>query len=376
MVHTDFAPAERAEPNEVERQFKMLSELPFVHEFLDSMPNMTLVLNKERQIVFANRTFCDFIGIGDNMEKLIASRPGEAIGCIRSATTEGGCGTTLFCQNCGAVLSIMNSQQKNALDVQECRMQCGEEADSIDLRVWSRPIEIKGERFTVFSVVDISNEKRRKVLERIFFHDVLNTAGGIKGLADLMANNNFSESKLQEFAGLLSESAEHLVDEIDAQRMLTAAEDGDLRIVPIELNSADLISRTIHHFQSMPCAENKVLSVCQKAETFSFKSDPVLIYRVLINLTKNALEAIEPEAKVTLCCHSDNEHIYFSVHNATVIPSEIQRQLFVRSFSTKGSGRGLGTYSIKLITERYLHGSVSFASNPEQGTLFTVCYPR
>jgi sensor histidine kinase regulating citrate/malate metabolism len=50
--------------------------------------------------------------------------------------------------------------------------------------------------------------------------------------------------------------------------------------------------------------------------------------------------------------------------------------MYTRSFSTKGSGHGLGTYSIKLITEKYLQGRVSFVSNREEGTRFTVQYPE
>jgi sensor histidine kinase regulating citrate/malate metabolism len=64
------------------------------------------------------------------------------------------------------------------------------------------------------------------------------------------------------------------------------------------------------------------------------------------------------------------------VHDAAVMPPAIQLQVFSRSFSTKGSGRGLGTYSIKLISEKYLHGQVSFVSNEKEGTRFTVRYPR
>jgi hypothetical protein len=68
-------------------------------------------------------------------------------------------------------LGIRNSQQFKRLDIQECRMICGEQGKNetaLGLRVWSRPIEVNGEVFTVFSVVDISDEKRRKMLERIF----------------------------------------------------------------------------------------------------------------------------------------------------------------------------------------------------------------
>jgi signal transduction histidine kinase len=63
------------------------------------------------------------------------------------------------------------------------------------------------------------------------------------------------------------------------------------------------------------------------------------------------------------------------VHNPVYIMPEIQLQIFQRSFSTKGSGRGLGTYSIRLFSERYLKGKVSFTSNPQEGTTFRVQYP-
>lgn len=65
----------------------------------------------------------------------------------------------------------------------------------------------------------------------------------------------------------------------------------------------------------------------------------------------------------------------FWVHNPTVMPRKVQLQVFQRSFSTKGKGRGLGTYSVKFLSERYLQGQVFFASTPETGTTFTVHYP-
>ena len=51
---------------------------------------------------------------------------------------------------------------------------------------------------------------------------------------------------------------------------------------------------------------------------------------------------------------------------------DIQLQIFQRSFSTKGLTRGLGTYSVKLLTENYLKGKVSFMSNALEGTVFSV----
>jgi sensor histidine kinase regulating citrate/malate metabolism len=50
-------------------------------------------------------------------------------------------------------------------------------------------------------------------------------------------------------------------------------------------------------------------------------------------------------------------------------------QIFQRSFSTKGSGRGIGTYSMKLLTEQYLGGEILVESSQENGTTFTVVIP-
>jgi len=389
-LETEFASAERLDFEVVKAQSSRVADLPVVRDFLNAMPNMVLVLNECRQIVFANGVFLNFIGAktvedllgcrqGEALEcinpDLMGKRPGEAVGCVNADLTEGGCGTTLFCRTCGAVRSIVNSQQLTTLDIQECRMVRGEDQQSLDLRVWSRPIDLGGETFTVFSVVDISNEKRRQALEHIFFHDVLNTATGVVGLADLLIQTELSEEEIREITGMLAESADQLVDEIAAQRMLMAAESGELEVSAKEIYSFELMGRTIRQFHSLSLGENKNLIVNERAQDVKFVSDPVLINRVMINLVKNALEAVEEGETVILNCCSDGDAVCFTVRNSIVMPEDVQRQVFTRSFSTKGSGRGLGTYSIKLITKKYLQGHVSFTSRAGEGTVFTVRYP-
>lgn len=71
----------------------------------------------------------------------------------------------------------------------------------------------------------------------------------------------------------------------------------------------------------------------------------------------------------------DGEQVTFTVQNPTYMPRNVQLQIFNRSFSTKGKGRGLETYSIKLLSERYLGGRVWFESTPEAGTTFYAAYP-
>ncbi len=66
-------------------------------------------------------------------------------------------------------------------------------------------------------------------------------------------------------------------------------------------------------------------------------------------------------------------HPSFLVHNPAVMPEAVRAQVFQRSFSTTGDrNRGLGTYSVKLLVERYLGGRVSFRSEEGHGTTFRV----
>ena len=74
-------------------------------------------------------------------------------------------------------------------------------------------------------------------------------------------------------------------------------------------------------------------------------------------------------------CFEKEGRVHFWVHNPGYMPANVQAQLFRRSFSTKGVGRGLGAYSMKVLTEQYLQGRISFVSTEENGTTFTAEYP-
>ena len=104
-------------------------------------------------------------------------------------------------------------------------------------------------------------------------------------------------------------------------------------------------------------------------------SDRTLLQRVIGNMIKNALEASKPGETVTLASLPGKDTIRFTVHNAAAMTRDAQLQIFQRSFSTKGAGRGLGTYSMKLLTTRYLEGDVTFTSNEADGTTFEAVYP-
>jgi signal transduction histidine kinase len=87
------------------------------------------------------------------------------------------------------------------------------------------------------------------------------------------------------------------------------------------------------------------------------------------------MEASQPGDIIRLGCRELHGRVEFWVQNPAVIPEPVRLQIFQRSFSTKGPGRGLGAYSVKLLGERYLGGQVDFTTSPEEGTIFRISLP-
>ncbi len=94
-----------------------------------------------------------------------------------------------------------------------------------------------------------------------------------------------------------------------------------------------------------------------------------------MSIVKNALEAIKAGEIVTCGCNKLGDKVQFWVHNPGYITPHVQSQIFKWSFSTKGKDRGLGTYGMRLLSERFLGGKVAFTSTPTGGTTFTATYP-
>jgi len=369
---TRFAPPERESRDELRKQIDWFNNSKMTAYFLDAVPVNVTVLNDKRQIVYANKQFMNFIN-GEKPHDALGKRPGEAFNCKNSVLNEAGCGTSKSCSTCGAVKAILKSLEGEK-EAQECRITTTD-GTAVDLLVWSSPLKINGDKYSIFSFTNIGDLKRRRVLERIFFHDILNTAGSLRGLVQLLDSaENLEEAK--EYAGLCNQISDELIEEILTQRELAAAETNELQVHPEEVNSGELLNSLISQFSSKEEFKGTNLIIAEEAESISFTSDKVLIRRVIANMTKNALEASHEGETVTLNCKSIGNEIVFSVHNAAVMPENVKLQVFLRSFSTKGNNRGLGTYSMKLLTERYLNGRIYFESVKDKGTTFTAVYPK
>ncbi|WOC41291.1 sensor histidine kinase [Polaribacter sp. HL-MS24] len=112
-------------------------------------------------------------------------------------------------------------------------------------------------------------------------------------------------------------------------------------------------------------------------ELFAYLDKTQLI-RIVTNLVKNADQASEncTNKRIEVKVSSEGNNIKITVSDSGKgISEEVKQLIFEPKFTTKSSGMGLGLPMIKNIIEAY-DGSISFTSEEEIGTVFTVILPK
>ncbi len=370
-LQTLFASAERADIRSILFDHRSFALNDWASDVVHMIPSVLIVLNKYRQIVYMNRRLSEVTGKSES--ELLGKRPGEVLSCIHANEMEAGCGTSESCKECGAIKVVLACQNEKTEKSGECRIRAQLD-ESMDFKIWAYPYDLNHEHYTVVSMLDIEDEKRRKALEFTFFHDINNTLSAISNYSQLLKKSNKPE-KSDHYADMVRNASSQLINEISSQKNLLDAEHGELSIQLVQINTKRLLNAVKNIYSEYSEWRKMSVSVDEDSEEIEICSDRALITRILMNMVKNALEAIKEGEEVQISCKQYGECCVFTVHNPGFIPKEVQLQIFQRSFSTKGKGRGVGTYSIKMFGERYLNGKVWFTTSENSGTNFNISIP-
>lgn len=370
-----FSSKGRKSQEEVREQSLSVLNMGFYKQLLDALPYLGAILNEERQVVYANRELLDYLGV-ESIEEVLGGRPGEILGCKFAINGTGGCGTTENCVVCGAAQSIDRAQRTGLKVTEECRIASDLRGMPVhyDLRVTVTPVMIGNNQYLVVALSDISDAKRRKVLERIFFHDILNLSGSLQSLVEII-RNEIPGGDIKPFLETFAQISSKLTEEIISQRELLAAENNDLVAHLSTFGLQGFLDRELAATNSYASETSRNLSLVPSPKEITLTTDATLLSRVLINMIKNAIEASGPGDTVSIGTSLIDGKAIIWVKNPGVMTRKVQLQIFQRSFSTKGSGRGIGTYSMKLLTEKYLRGMVYFESKEPEGTTFFLELP-
>jgi hypothetical protein len=374
-METCFAPPEKAHGEDLRRQVQMAAENPVINGVIRSAGGLLAVLNENRQIVSLNYSMLDLLGV-DQPETLFGLRPGEAVGCRYANEMPAGCGTSEYCINCGAAVAIVACLQGEGPIERTCAISIDRDGKTTDFffRVIASSIRFDEERFILLFLQDITQDQNRAALERVFFHDINNIIMGLLNAAELLASGGPAERTtiVEHVVGL----SKRLSREVEFQQ--TLLKNGS---VPPALQFDDLpvdfiLEEAWKTSSCHPAAKGKSCQIQNSAPDCLLNTDPASLTRVLGNMLINALEAAETSRIIRFDAYASGGYITFNVWNAESIPDSVACRVFQRNFSTKREfGRGLGTYSMKLIGEKLLNGRVYFRSSPTDGTTFSIALP-
>jgi len=369
---TFFAPARRASAETLARQVAEVIHHPVCMAILEAFCGQVLVLNRERQILAASPEFREALA-ACGMQDFVGKRPGEALGCEHAGEGPGGCGTSKACAHCGAVAAILAAQCCGHPASDECwiSMRRNDKRESVEFRAKATPLVIGGIDVIVLGLHDISDQKRRGILEQSFLHDARNLLGGIITWSEVLLHESSEEA-----ATSIRALALQLRQQLSGHKMLAEAEKGDLVVSRAALDLPALTRGLRDTFSWHPRGEGKNLVIRFPAQVVPPISDQSLVFRILANMLTNALEATAAGATVTVQYEAQAGASTFTVRNPGAIAADVASRIFQRSFSTKSEpGHGLGTYTMRLLAEQYLGGKVAFTTTPEDGTAFTLSLP-
>ena len=371
-----FDPFRRLSDAELALELNAIAESPVMNAVLEAAGTDMLVLNRHLQTVASNRR-----GSADGESPAIVpafgQRIGELYGCAIAKEAPDGCGTADACSHCSALHVILSSMAGNKTASGEClmRTQNASGSGSEEYRLTATPIEMEERKFTVVSVKDISDTKRRELLERIFVHDLKNALTGLIGWSELLPGSPPEE--MATTAARVSALARNIAEEIETHRLLTAAEAKRFTATFQDVTLEEVLLPLKSLFSRHELAYTKHVEIPSPIPEKILHTDPSVLRRVLVNMITNALEATPKGGTVRVGFTLNDGGDIFSVWNQESIPPDIAAHIFKRSFSTKASaGRGLGTYSMKIFGEDILGGNVSFTTDEKSGTEFRIRLPR
>jgi PAS domain S-box-containing protein len=100
--------------------------------------------------------------------------------------------------------------------------------------------------------------------------------------------------------------------------------------------------------------------------------DPGHLRQVILNITKNGIEAMEAGGTLTVATGREAERVFVQIlDTGKGIPPEILEKIFQPFFSSKPKGSGLGLAISQKIIEAH-QGEIAIESQPQKGTRVTI----
>ncbi|MEQ9164662.1 MAG: ATP-binding protein [Fulvivirga sp.] len=257
----------------------------------------------------------------------------------------------------------------------------------IQLSIQCKLFKVQDKTFTLLLIQNINEELEQKEVEAwqrlvsVLTHEIMNSVTPIASLSDAFNKllerkksfDNFSEEETQDLSDSLKtieRRSKGLMKFVNAYKDF--AKNPDLNITQFELD--ELLQRIIKLFQPDIESAQIELKYEKGKEGSMIAADYDLMEHVIINLIKNAIEALRGKENAVLSIQlaKTNRQIALKIiDNGPGIASDDMDKVFIPFYTTKKAGSGVGLSLARKIIK--LHdGNLLVKSIPNQYTCFTI----
>jgi signal transduction histidine kinase len=256
-------------------------------------------------------------------------------------------------------------------------------------------IKLQGQNNRLILMHDIRRPLQEQELEsyrkliRVLTHEIMNSVTPILSLSQAMSetlsDSNNSYKSLNE---LTPQESKDLIEgyfaiEVRSKALMRFVNDfQNLTKLPVPhfevISIEEILSPVISLLKPTLDGKGISLTVAVPSSKCSLKVDRVLVEQVIINLIKNATEALWQTKNPCIEIGVNRNDITTNItveDNGMGISEDNFDKVFVPFFSTKQDGSGIGLSLSQQIMQ--LHsGNITFNSKVGKGTIFTLSFPN
>ncbi|TDB65923.1 sensor histidine kinase [Arundinibacter roseus] len=254
------------------------------------------------------------------------------------------------------------------------------------LAIQATTIQMRGKWVRIVALQNIGTELQQKEVEawqnltRVLRHEIMNSMTPIVSLVgtmQLIVNEDIEKSStnqeavddLKEALQTLGKRSQGMMKFVNAYRDFTTLPKPNVRQVAVR----ELIQEVLQLLQTDITLGGVVCQVEITPETLSIRADADQIQQVLINLIKNALEALkeQPAPRLTIFARLlDSQKVSIEIRdNGFGIEPEALERIFIPFYTTKKTGSGIGLSLSRQILQQH-NGQLTVQSEVGTGTSF------
>lgn len=262
--------------------------------------------------------------------------------------------------------------------------------DLLQLAIHATGFVLRQQQLILVAMQDIQGALEEKEMKswqnliRVLTHEIMNSITPIASLAstahgllkderecELPESLNETIGDVRHAVNTIEKRSKGLLTFIENYRKLTRIPKPDFKIVSVK----DLFGRVEHLMKDQ--FEAHGIEFCIQIDPLSLEltADQALIEQVLINLCKNAVEALnavaKPKIKLKAGTDKRGNPVIKVIDNGRGISEDVADRIFIPFFTTKQQGSGIGLSLSRQII-RLHKGTIGVSSTPNEKTEFKL----